>query len=98
MVEAVQHPISGPEACSSFRTGLKPAVYQLVMRDPMAKDEFEHLDVVVKAAKEAEDLLSVIAGASNPDHAMRREDKLAPRKVDKRRLPPLAPRDAKKPE
>ncbi len=33
MVEAVQHPISGPEACSAFRTGLKPAVYQLVMRD-----------------------------------------------------------------
>ena len=95
MVEAVQHPISGPEACSAFRTGLKPAVYQLVMRDPMAKDEFEHLDVVVKAAKEAEYLLSIIAGAS--DHATRRDDRLIPRKVEKRRLPPMAPRDAKKP-
>ncbi len=49
----------------------------------------------IKAAKEAEDLLSVISGAS--DHAMRREDRLAPRKVGKRRLPPLASRDAKKP-
>ena len=68
MVEAVQHPISGPEACSAFRNGLKPAVYQLVMRDAMAKDEFEHLDVVVKAAKEAEDLLTVLAGGSHTDH------------------------------
>lgn len=89
MVEAVQHPISGPEACTAFRQGLKPSVYQLVMRDSSAKDEMEHLDVVVKAAKEAEDLLAVIAGSSSSD----RDD----RKDHKRRLPPMAPTGSKKP-
>lgn len=100
MVEAVTHPISGPEACAAFRSGLKPAVYQLVMRDPQAKDEFEHLDVVVKAAKEAEDMLAVIAGASHTeqrkDHP-RKDDRPAPRKDNKRRMPPLARQGGKKP-
>jgi hypothetical protein len=94
MVEAVQHPISGPEACSAFRNGLKPAVYQLVMRDAMAKDEFEHLDVVVKAAKEAEDLLAVLAGASHNDH---RREGGAPRQENKRRAPHLAGKPPKRP-
>lgn len=59
--------MSGPEACSAFRHGLKLDGYLLVMKDPIARDESEQLDVEFKAAKEAEYLLSVMLGSTEDD-------------------------------
>jgi len=54
MVEAVKHPITGPEACSYFRAGLKPTLLEGLMQDSVVRNELSDLDVVVKAAKEVE--------------------------------------------
>ena len=52
MVEAVKHPITGPEACSYFRAGLKPTLLEGLMQDSVVRNELSELDVDVKAAKE----------------------------------------------
>jgi hypothetical protein len=93
MVESIQHPISGPEACSAFRHGFKPLL-STGYEGPAARDEFEHLDVLVKAAKEAEDLLRVIAGSSGDDSPRRRNEGGHTRD-NKCRLPPWLPGTSK---
>lgn len=96
MVEAVQHLISGPDACSAFRNGLKPAVYQLLMTDPIARDKCEHLDAVVKAAKETE-YLPLNLSSSAGDDTPRQDDHSGYRQDHKRRSAPLKNKEAKKP-
>ena len=53
-VQAVTHPLSGPEACSAFRTGLKPAILRLVLLGPLVRDEMEDVDKIVQFAETAE--------------------------------------------
>jgi hypothetical protein len=53
-VQAVTHPLSGPEACYAFRRGLKPAILRLVLLDPLIRDEMEDVDKIVQFAKTAE--------------------------------------------
>lgn len=75
---------------------MKPAVYQVVMKDPMSRGEFEHLDVVVKAVKEAEYLLSIMSGSTGDD-TPRLNDRLGHCRDHKRRPAPLGSKEAKKP-
>jgi hypothetical protein len=71
MVEAILHPLSGPEACSLFRAGLKKPIFETLMRDPVVRNEQASLEVVVRAAKEAEALLSMLAGNNNSEDTAR---------------------------
>jgi hypothetical protein len=54
MVEAVTAPVTGPEACSYFRAGLKPKILDRINLDTTIRHEVFNLDVIVRAAKEAE--------------------------------------------
>jgi hypothetical protein len=83
-VEAVTHPVSGPEACAAFRAGLKQPILELVMKDALARQEMADLEVVVKAAQEAESLLALLAGVTlkgktKPDQPEREEGELSQR-------------------
>lgn len=57
----------GPEACAAFRAGLKPGVLELalVMKEASARHEMSSVEAVVKAAQEAESLMSLLAGVSS---------------------------------
>ena len=69
LVEAVLHPLGGPEACNFFRNGLKKPIFEVIMRDASIRHEQASLEVVVRAAKEAEALLSMLAGRQSEDSA-----------------------------
>jgi hypothetical protein len=62
MVEAVTAPVTGPEACSYFRAGLKPKILDRINLDTTIRHEVFNLDVIVRAAKEAEAYLAMAAG------------------------------------
>jgi Retrotransposon gag protein len=63
-VEAVTYPVTAPEACAAFRAGLKPQILELLMKDSSVRHEMSNVELVVKAAKEAEALLAMLAGVS----------------------------------
>jgi hypothetical protein len=67
MVEAVQYPVSGPEACSYFRAGLKPYIAKQLLLDSSIRREMAQLDVVVEAAKHVETYLGLLSSPSVPD-------------------------------
>lgn len=92
ILEAVMHPLSQPEACSYFRAGLKSSIYEHVMRDSAIRNQQSSLEVVVRAAKEAEALFDVLAGHS--------EDSLRSPQKTKRALqsPQLRDDKGKKPK
>jgi hypothetical protein len=59
MVEAVTAPVTGSEACSYFRAGLKPKILDRINLDTTIRHEVFNLDVIVRAAKEAEAYLAM---------------------------------------
>ena len=65
MVEAVTAPVTGPEACSYFREGLKPRIHDRINLDTAVRHEVFNLDVIVRAAKEAEAYLGVAVGPAD---------------------------------
>jgi hypothetical protein len=88
-VEAVTYPVSGPEACAAFRAGLKSTILEVVMKDASARQEMTDLEVVVKAAQEAESLLAVLAGITARDKARAKPEGLEEGELP----PPQRPRD-----
>jgi hypothetical protein len=90
MVEAVKFPISGPEACSYFRAGLKPHLLEILTKDSTIRNELANLDVVVQAAKEAEAFLRTLPGA-----VLERENKArGKRPMESSEMIPKKPRPA----
>jgi Retrotransposon gag protein len=69
MVEAVKYPVTGPEACSYFRAGLKPVLLEQLVKDSSIRQEMSNLEIVVQAAKEAESYLAMLAGLVNESKA-----------------------------
>jgi Retrotransposon gag protein len=64
LVEAVLQPLSGPEAIHYFRSGLKRPIFELVMKDAFVRNDGASLEAVVRAGKQAEALLALLAGKS----------------------------------
>jgi hypothetical protein len=62
LVEAVTNPVLGAEAVSLFKQGLKAPILEQLMKDSVTRHEHADLEKVVQAAKEAEQLIGVLAG------------------------------------
>jgi Retrotransposon gag protein/Zinc knuckle len=69
MVEAVKYPVTGPEACSYFRAGLKPVLLEQLVKDSSLRQEMSNLEIVVQTAKEAESCLAMLTGLVNESKA-----------------------------
>jgi hypothetical protein len=100
MVEAVLHPLSNLEATTYFRAGLKKSVYEHIMCDSSVRHEGATLESVVRAAKEAEALISLLEGRNSDDNAHSPEFRQEPRAAVRNRPSSLArdqADDAKRP-